>query len=121
MVNFKMKTYLIAILLLFVSHAFAAEGVVTSILKPITTVTPKYPRSSAIAGIEGYVELEFLVNEKGFVESAKVTKSEPVRLFDQAAIDAIMQFKFSPHMIDHKAVKVLTTQTIYFKLAKPDA
>ena len=87
-------------------------------LMPLVRVEPDYPRKAAMSGTEGWVEVKFTVLEDGTVTAAKVTKAEPRRIFNRAALRAIQKWKFSPKMVDGKPVKQSATQVIEFKLAK---
>jgi protein TonB len=87
-------------------------------LIPIVIIEPRYPPKAAIAKIEGWVTVEFTVNELGMVTNAKVINAKPIRIFDTAAIHAINKSKFRPLMIDGQAVAQRATQTFEFKLDK---
>jgi protein TonB len=61
----------------------------------LSSVTPGYPESARIRGIEGEVVLRFVVDRSGGVEpDIKVVSSLP--MLDQAAIDAVRRWRFSP-------------------------
>ena len=101
-------------------------GVSTEIAAPqenseviaLLKVEPDYPRKAAQQGIEGWVKLEFTVQEDGKVTDIKVLEAEPRRIFDKAAKRAIERWKFKPRMVNGKAVKQQAIQVIEFKLAK---
>ena len=61
---------------------------------PIATTRPMYPLR-AVAG--GVVLVEAMVGAMGDVEEAKVLSSAPG--FDQAALDAARQWKFTPSRV----------------------
>ena len=73
---------------------------------PIIKVAPMYPRSAAQRGIEGFVVLEFTVTELGTVTDPVVINAEPPGIFNRAAMDAALKFKYKPKMVDGKAVAV---------------
>jgi len=60
------------------------------------------------------VILEVKTDEEGNVVDARVLRSIPV--LDQAAIDAVKQWKYEPLIIDGKAHKVVFTVTVRFVL-----
>ena len=62
-------------------------------LKVIRQVAPVYPDEAESAGIEGKVMLDVTVEENGDVSMAKVVNGH--RLLQQAAVDAVMQWRFS--------------------------
>lgn len=87
-------------------------------LTPIVMIEPRYPPKAAIAKIEGWVTVEFTVNEQGQVTHAKVLKARPASIFDSAALRAIKKSKFKALVVDGKTVAQRATQTFEFKLDK---
>lgn len=77
---------------------------------PIVKVAPIYPRRALSRGIEGYVIVEFTVSKQGSVKDPLVIKSEPAELFDQAAIDAALKFKYKPRVVNGEAAEVAGVQ-----------
>jgi TonB family protein len=77
-------------------------------------VEPIYPEEARKAGIEGIVILEAMTDEKGNVARVKVLKSIPE--LDQAAMDALKQWKYEPTIIDGKPTPIVFTVTVRFKL-----
>ena len=87
-------------------------------LIPLVRIAPQYPRRAARDRIEGWVKLEFTINQDGTVSNPSVVEAEPRRVFDQAARRAILKWKFKPRIVDGKPVAHRATQTIEFKLAQ---
>ncbi|WP_077340748.1 energy transducer TonB [Pseudocolwellia agarivorans] len=77
---------------------------------PIVKVAPIYPRRAQSRGIEGYVIVEFVVTKNGSVRDAKVVESKPESIFDQAAMDAALKFKYKPRVVDGVAMEVAGVQ-----------
>lgn len=77
---------------------------------PIVKVAAIYPRRAQSRGIEGYVIIEFVVATNGSVKDAKVVKAEPAGIFDQAALDAALKFKYKPRVVDGVAMEVAGVQ-----------
>ena len=77
-------------------------------------VKPKYPEIARKAGHEGKVFVKFMVGRNGRVQQVQVLRGQEI--FRQSAIDAVMQFVFSPAMQNDKPVNVWMTQAITFKL-----
>lgn len=84
---------------------------------PLVRIAPQYPRKAAMAGTEGWVEVGFIITETGLVRDPHVIRSEPRRIFDRAAMRAILKWKFKPKLVDGKPVERKATQIITFKLA----
>ena len=89
-----------------------AEGDVV----PLVRIQPQYPRDAAMNQIEGYVTVQFTITETGAVTNPRVIDAEPPRVFDRAALRAILRWKFKPRIIDGVAVARPATQTIDFNL-----
>ncbi|MDP6374658.1 MAG: energy transducer TonB [Pseudomonadales bacterium] len=73
---------------------------------PIVKVAPVYPRRAQTRGIEGYVLLEFIVTKTGAVRDPKIIESQPTGVFDRAATQAALKFKYKPKVINGEAVDV---------------
>lgn len=64
--------------------------------EPLSRVPPSYPRRAQRRGLEGYVELEFLIRPDGRVEggSIRVIEARPRQVFEEAAEQAVGQWRF---------------------------
>jgi periplasmic protein TonB len=60
------------------------------------------------------VILETLIGANGRVEDARVLRSIP--LLDQAALDAVRQWEFTPTLLNGNPVPVIMTTTVQFSL-----
>ena len=67
---------------------------------PIVKVLPIYPRRALSRGIEGYVIVEFCVTEQGTVRDPVVVEADPSSIFDRAAINAALKFKYKPKVVN---------------------
>ena len=77
---------------------------------PIVKVSPVYPRRALQRGIEGYVIVEFVVDKTGAVKSPIVIEANPEGLFDRAALDAALKFKYKPRVVNGEATEVSGVQ-----------
>ncbi|CCQ10603.1 Ferric siderophore transport system, periplasmic binding protein TonB [Pseudoalteromonas luteoviolacea B = ATCC 29581] len=77
---------------------------------PIVKVAPVYPRRALSRGIEGFVIVEFIVTKSGTVREPVVIDAQPAEIFDQAAIDAALKFKYKPRVVNGEAVEVAGVQ-----------
>lgn len=82
--------------------------------KQIKNVDPVYPDIARAGLVEGVVILEVVIDEKGNVKDVKVIRSKP--LLDQAAIDAVKQWKYEPFVVDGKPVPFAMSVTVTFSL-----
>jgi protein TonB len=78
----------------------------------ITDVRPVYPEDARAAGVAGVVIIEARIGADGSVEAAHVIKSIP--LLDQAALDAVKQWKFVPTLMNGVPTPVVMTVAINF-------
>jgi protein TonB len=86
---------------------------------PIVKVAPVYPRRAQTRGIEGYVVLEFIVTKTGAVTNPVVIEAKPPGMFDSAAINAALKFKYKPKVVNGEAIDVAGVRNrITFELEK---
>jgi len=85
---------------------------------PIFKVAPVYPRRAQTRGIEGYVLLEFVVTKSGAVRDPVVIEAKPPGMFDRAAIQAALKFKYKPKVVNGEPIDVAGVRNlITFELA----
>lgn len=83
---------------------------------PIVRVAPVYPARALSRGIEGYVDMGFTVTTTGTVKDPVVLFSTS-SLFDRAATQAVLKFKYKPRVVDGQPVEVPNVKTrITFKI-----
>jgi TonB family protein len=59
-------------------------------------VAAVYPREALLNRTQGWVDLEFTIDENGVPTDIRVKASEPGRVFDNAAVQALRQWRFEP-------------------------
>ena len=77
-------------------------------------VAPVYPPIAQSANVQGVVILEALLGPDGKVQDARILRSIP--LLDQAALDAVKQWEFTPTLLNGSPVPVIMTATMQFTL-----
>jgi protein TonB len=77
-------------------------------------VRPVYPPIAQSARVQGIVIIEAVIGPDGAVRDAKVLRSIP--LLDQAALDAVRQWVFTPTLLNGQPVPVIMTVTVQFTL-----
>jgi Ca-activated chloride channel homolog len=82
--------------------------------KLIRKVDPVYPELAKQARVSGTVSLELTVDEEGNVSDARVRNGHV--LLNQAAIDAVKQWKYSPTILNGMPIPVLAAANVEFKL-----
>ena len=73
---------------------------------PIVKVLPIYPRRAQSRGISGYVLLQFVVTATGTVRDPVVIEAKPPGIFDRAAINAALKFKYKPKVVNGSPIEV---------------
>ncbi|RKZ28282.1 hypothetical protein DRQ26_01410 [bacterium] len=86
--------------------------------KVLSTPKPKYPDIAKKSGLEGAVIVEFVIDTTGDVlpGSAKIVAARPEGIFEEAALNAIYKWKFSPGQQRDRKVRVRWRQPIKFTL-----
>jgi len=87
-----------------------------SALIPLVRISPRYPREALLSGETGFVTIRLTVDEEGKVIDAVISESRPPRIFDRAALQAVLRWKFKPRVIDGVAVQQVGSTTIEFNL-----
>jgi periplasmic protein TonB len=82
--------------------------------RKIADVAPVYPQLAQASHVEGIVIIEATIDVRGTVQAARVLRS--VTLLDQAALDAVRQWKFTPALLNGVPVPVIMTVTVNFTL-----
>lgn len=77
-------------------------------------VRPVYPPKAEAGGVQGVVVIDARIDVDGCVRNAEVVRSVPG--LDQAALDAVTQWEFSPTVVNGKPIPVLLTITVRFTL-----
>ncbi|MBW3698118.1 energy transducer TonB [Vibrio sp. T187] len=86
---------------------------------PLYRVEPRYPAKALKRGAEGYVVMQFTIDETGRPVDVEVLEANPRRMFEREAVRALKKWKYQPKVIDGKSIAQLNqTVRLEFKLAK---
>ena len=77
-------------------------------------VPPRYPAEARAARVQGVVILETLIDKQGRVGDIHVLRSVPG--LDEAAMEAVRQWEYTPTLLDGVPVEVIMTVTVNFSL-----
>jgi len=80
----------------------------------LTGASPVYPPLARATRTEGVVVLECTIGTDDRVGDVRITRSHP--LFDGAAYDAVLTWRYTPTLLRGVPVAVLMTVTVEFKL-----
>jgi protein TonB len=82
--------------------------------RKIKDVKPVFPQGALPSRSQGAVVIEAVIGTDGKVQSAKVIHS--VAALDQAALDAVRQWEYTPSMVNGVAVAVIMTVVVNFAM-----
>jgi protein TonB len=78
-------------------------------------VEPQYPPIAKIAHLSGTVVLRAIISKTGAVVNLEVSSSTNP-MFNNAAMDAVKQWKYKPYLLNNEPTDVDTTITVNFAL-----
>jgi protein TonB len=82
--------------------------------RPIRITKPVYPQEAFIKKVEGTVVIEILIDAEGRVARARVVQSVP--LLDDAALESVGAWRFSPAIKGGRPVASLAHAPITFRI-----
>jgi periplasmic protein TonB len=82
--------------------------------KLLHRVDPVYPKLAIQARVSGSVKLEATIDEEGSVTDLKILEGHP--LLNEAAYNAVKQWKYMPTLIGGEPVPVLANVTVIFRI-----
>ncbi len=85
--------------------------------KLVRKVQPEYPAIATQGRISGIVILEAQVDVNGRVKKATVLRGHP--LFDEAAVTAVLQWRYKPLLLNGEPTEFILTVTVLFNLSTP--
>ncbi|WP_299774634.1 energy transducer TonB [uncultured Pseudoteredinibacter sp.] len=75
---------------------------------------PRYPWRAFNIGLDGCVNVSYVINKEGKPRSFKILKSSVERVFDSAALTAVQKFRFKPSDDNPERRIVRTNIVVYF-------
>ena len=88
-------------------------GAITAPTK-VHDVAPVYPQMARDSRIQGIVIIQATIGVDGRVINAEVLRPQP--FLDQAALDAVRQWRYTPTQLNGEPVAVIMTVTVNFRL-----
>jgi periplasmic protein TonB len=85
--------------------------------KLVHSVQPVYPQVALHARLSGFVIVEAQVGVDGRVQSVRVVQS--AALFDEAAVEAVKQWRYVPLLLNGAPTPFILTVTVQFNLLAP--
>jgi TonB family protein len=87
-------------------------------LTRINKLDALYPTRAMQDNVEGWVELSYTIAANGSVSSVKIINSEPAKVFDSSAANAVSRLRYKPVLKDGKPISVGTMVRIVFRVPK---
>ena len=82
----------------------ASSYVSASAMTRTRYIAPQFPLAARQRAIDGWVDLQFVVNPDGSVGELTIVGAQPVGIFEQAALDAVRNWRYQPVMRAGQAV-----------------
>ena len=79
-------------------------------------VAPRYPRRAERYDVSGWVDIYFTVTPDGQTADIEVKRSEPEKIFDRAAIDAVSEWEFQPVEYRGQLISQRTAARLVFRI-----
>jgi protein TonB len=89
-----------------------SQGVMAGLL--VNRVLPVYPLMAREMHISGRVQLQATISREGTIENLRVVDGPA--LLQQAAIDAVKQWRYRPYLLNREPVEVETTINVDFTM-----
>ena len=83
---------------------------------PTMSIKPVYPYRAKRMNTTGAVDIRFLVDRTGTVQTLEILKAVPPGVFEDSVRQAVARWKFQPGRKDGKAVSTWMVTTIKFEL-----
>ena len=78
----------------------------------ISKVNPVYPALARAARVQDYVMFQATISKEGSVVDLKILHGHP--LLNEAATDAVKQWRYRPQLMNGQPIEVVTTITVNF-------
>jgi protein TonB len=85
-------------------------------LTPLGRIAPVYPITAKRRGIQGWVKVKFVVNERGAVERIAIVDAKPPGVFDHSVKRCVSKWRFNPGTVEGLPVKAWVETTVRFEL-----
>jgi protein TonB len=94
----------------------AGPAIAARDLEALATPEPVYPPQAFRDRVEGWVEVEFTVNERGTTGDIVVVAGEPQDVFDAAATEAVAAWRYLPRIVNGQPVAQRSSATLRFSV-----
>jgi TonB family protein len=88
----------------------------TGALTLLSSAPAVYPADALQRGVQGWVDLEFIVDREGVPRNLFVMRASPAGRFDAAALEAVRQYRYAPFEQDGRVYERLARVRVRFQL-----
>jgi TonB family protein len=82
--------------------------------KKISGINPIYPIKAKFNEIDGFVEIEYIIDVQGNIKNIRIIKSQPDKIFEDSVLNAVKNWKYESGMINNKPVEFKVRKKISF-------
>ena len=79
-------------------------------------VAPVYPPRALVQGTTGWVDIEFTVARDGSTRDATIRGSEPMGVFDRAALESVAHWRYEPRVVNGIVLDQRVAARVRFQL-----
>jgi protein TonB len=97
-------------------ETYLATAAQASVMTLQSTVRPVYPPELLARAVQGWVDLEYVVDRNGVTRDVVVTQASPPNRFDEAAVDAVRQYRYVPFERDGRTYERRLKMRMRFQL-----
>ncbi len=85
-------------------------------LRAVSRMPPQYPMRAKRRNIEGWVQVQFVVDRQGRVAEVEILDHEPPGVFEQAVRQSVAKWRFEPGTVGGVPVQTVAQTRIRFEL-----
>jgi TonB family protein len=97
-------------------ETYLATAAPASVMNVVSSVPAVYPAEMLQRGIDGWVELELVVDRNGRPRDVVVKQASPANRFDAAAVAAVQQYRFVPFEQDGRIYERRIAMRVRFQV-----
>lgn len=97
-------------------HEFLRVPAQPSELQLVHAEPASYPHQALLRNVEGWVDVDFIVDRNGVPRDVRITAAEPAGIFDRSATNAIDRYRYQPFVVDSVAYERRVAFRLLFTL-----
>jgi TonB family protein len=97
-------------------ETYLATAAQASVMTLQSSVRAVYPPELLARAVEGWVDLEYVVDRNGATRDVVVTQASPPNRFDEAAVEAVRQYRYVPFERDGRTYERRLKMRMRFQL-----